>query len=134
MENLLGSINPVLTPGQRLLTVKGCEAADKYPMPRDCHAAIFDEDEDYLYIKRTDTNGGVTLDRYRLEPDPIPKFDPKKYVTKDDFDSFKEEIRNGFNNLQQSIAAAGNRSPQQGNYRGDRKSNNGVSESGSSVQ
>ena len=34
----MGNINPVLTPGQRLLTVKGCDAAEKYPMPRDCHA------------------------------------------------------------------------------------------------
>ena len=101
-------------------------------MPRDCHAALFDEDEDYVYIKRTDTNGGVTLDRYHLESDPIPKFDPKKYVTVDDFAAFKEEILNGFNNLQQSIAA-GNRNAQQGNNRGDRKQNNAISEPSSNI-
>lgn len=130
--DLLNNINPVLTPGQRLLTAKGYESAEKYPMPRDCHAAIFDEDEDYVYIKRTDVNGGVSIDRYHLELDPIPKFDPKKYVTVDDFASFKEEILNGFNNLQQSIAA-GNRYSKQGDNRGNSKQNNGGSEPSSNV-
>ena len=52
--DLLNTINPILTPGQRLLNVKGYEAAEKYPFPRDCQAALFDEDEDYVYIKVTD--------------------------------------------------------------------------------
>ena len=130
--DLLNSVNPVLAPGQRLLTVKGYEAAEKYPFPRDCHAPLFDEEDDYLYIKRTDVNGGTTVDRYHLESDPIPKFDPKKYVTVDDFANFKEEILNGFNNLQQSIAA-GNRNPGQNNNRGNSKSNNGVNEPAANV-
>lgn len=100
---LFNNSNPTLLPGQRLLKAKGCEAAEKYPMPRDCEAAIFDEDEDYCYIKKTDTNGGVILLRYKLEEDPIPHFDPKKYVTIDDFTKFKEEMLNGFNNLQQAL-------------------------------
>ena len=131
--DLMNNLNPVLTPGQRLLTVKGgYEAAEKYPMPRDCHAAIFDEEEDYVYIKRTDSNGGITLQRYHLEEDPVPKFDPKKYVTVDDFRSFKEEILNGFNNLQQSISA-GNRYSKQGDSRGNSKQNSGVNESSGSI-
>ena len=132
----MNSINPVLTPGQRLLGVKGADAAEKYPMPRDCHAPLFDEDEDYLYIKKTDVNGGVTIDRYRLEPDPIPKFDPKKYVTVDDFNSFKveikEEILNGINSLQRSIDNNGN--SKQYNSKGSGKQNFGSSESSAGVQ
>lgn len=54
---LLNNINQTLLPGQRLIKVKGAEAAEKYPMPRDCEAVVFDEDEDYCYIKKTDTNG-----------------------------------------------------------------------------
>lgn len=129
--------NQTLLPGQRLLKVKGAEAADKYPMPRDCEAAIFDEDDDYLYVKKTDTNGGVILLRYHLEEDPIPKFDPKKYVTVDDFSRFKEEILNGFNTLQQTITTAGfngtnndgsNKSSKQHN-----KPNNGFGQSAGNV-
>ena len=61
MVELLNTQNPTILPGQRLLSVKGgYEAAEKYPTPRDCDVAIFDEEDDYVYIKRTDTNGGVT--------------------------------------------------------------------------
>lgn len=98
--------SPTLMPGQRLLKIKGSDAAEKYPCPRDCEAVLFDEDEPYFYIKKTDTNGGVFLSRYKYEEDPIPHFDPKKYVTVDDFKSFKEEILNGFNSLQQTISGA----------------------------
>ena len=131
--DLLNNINPVLTPGQRLLGVKGADAAEKYPMPRDCHAPLFDEDEDYLYIKKTDVNGGVTIDRYRLELDPIPKFDPKKYVTMDDFNSFKEEVLNGINGLQRSIEN-NNGNSKQWNGKGSGKQNSGVGESSAGVQ
>lgn len=101
---LFNNPNSTLIPGQRLLRLKGFQAADKYPMPRDCEAAFFDEDEDYCYVKKTDTNGGYILLRYKMEEDPIPQFDPKKYVTVDDFNNFKEEILNGFSTLQQTIA------------------------------
>lgn len=133
--DLLNTINPILTPGQRLLNVKGYEAAEKYPFPRDCQAALFDEDEDYVYIKVTDTNGGVTVRRFHLEEDPVPKFDPKKYVTVDDFAQFKEEILNGFNSLQQSISNANSiRNSQQGNSRGNGKQNTGINESSAGIQ
>ena len=131
--DLLNTSNPTLLPGQRLLSVKGgYDAAEKYPTPRDCEAAIFDEEEDYLYIKKTDTNGGVTITRYRLEEEPIPRFDPKKYVTVDDFTSFKEEILNGFDSLQKSLTAnSGHKSGFNGKQSG--KSDNGSSEPSANV-
>ena len=136
MVDLLNTQNPTILPGQRLLSVKGgYEAAEKYPTPRDCEVAIFDEDEDYVYIKRTDTNGGVTITRYSLIEDPIPRFDPKRYVTVDDFASFKEEILNGIKNLQGTIQpnnGYNNKSNNSGKQYS--KSNNGVSESGGDVQ
>ena len=131
MELFNNGVNQTLLPGQRLLKTKGAEAAEKYPMPRDCEACLFDEDEDYIYIKKTDTNGGVTLLRYRLEEDPIPHFDPKKYVTVDDFTKFKEEILNGFNNLQQTITSGNNTGYKSGKQ--SYKSNNGVSQSAGDV-
>lgn len=133
MENLLSGANPLLTPGQRLLKCKGFEAAEKYPFPRDCEAPIFDEDEAVFYKKVTDVNGATTIRMFEYNEVPIPRFDPKKYVTIDDFDNFKEEILHGFTDLQQSIqsiANTGNRNPQQGNNRPNSKQNNGVSEPG----
>lgn len=137
MVDLLNTQNPTLLPGQRLLSVKGgYEAAEKYPTPRDCEAAIFDEDEDYLYIKRTDTNGGVTITRYSLIEDPIPRFDPKKYVTVDDFTSFKEEILNGFNSLQKSIQQSSNgyNNKSANGSKQYSKPNNGINESPGDIQ
>ena len=131
MELTNNNLSQTLLPGQRLIKANGYEAAEKYPMPRDCEAAIFDEAEDYCYIKKTDTNGGVILLRYRMEEDPIPHFDPKKYVTVDDFSKFKEDILNGFNDLRQVIAesstsSAGYTKP---NSKQSGKPNNGVSQS-----
>lgn len=131
--DILNNSNPTLFPGQRLLRTKGFEAAEKYPFPRDCEAPLFDEDEDYVYIKKTDTNGGVTLLRYRLEEDPIPHFDPKKYVTVDDFEKFKEEILNGFNNLQQTLTAGNTDNGFNKSNKQPGKSNNGVNQSSAGV-
>lgn len=125
--DLFNTQNPTLLPGQRLLSVKGgFEAAEKYPTPRDCEAAIFDEDEDYLYIKKTDTNGGVTLTRYQLVEDPIPRFDPKRYVTVDDFKSFKEDILDAINGIQKSVSAGTNKP--NGNSKQYSKPDNGISQ------
>lgn len=134
--DMFNSTNPTLLPGQRLLKVKGgFESAEKYPMPRDCEAVFFDDDEDYFYVKKTDTNGGVILLRYRYEEDPIPHFDPKKYVTVDDFKTFKEEILNGFSTLQQALTAnpGTNFSKSGGGYKQSNKSNNGSGESAAGV-
>ena len=135
--DIFNNTSPTLLPGQRLIKVKGCEAADKYPMPRDCETVLFDEDEDYIYIKKTDTNGGVILLRYRLEEDPIPHFDPKKYVTVDDFSKFKEEILNGFNNLQQTLTNGNNgnsgSNKSNGNGKQFSKSNPGVIQSAGDI-
>lgn len=99
--------NPALLPGQRLLSVKGgFESADKYPTPRDTVVAIFDEDEDYVYVKTTDVNGSASIRRFKLTEEPIPKFDPKLYVTIDDFRKLQEEVRDGFSSLQQSITSS----------------------------
>lgn len=94
---------PQLATGTRLNAVKGFDAAEKYPTPKDSVVPIFDEDADYVYIKTTDVNGGVSMRMFSMKEEPIPKFDPKKYVTIDDFNSFREEMRNGFNAIHQSI-------------------------------
>ena len=119
---------PILVQGQRLITSHGWEGADKIAFPIDCEAAIFDEDDDYCFIKKTDTNGNATLRMFRLEEVEIPRFDPKKYVTVDDFNSFKEEILNGFNSLQQTIQNGNSRNTQQRDNRGNSKQNNGINE------
>ena len=134
MDLLNTATNQTLLPGQRLIKVTGFEAAEKYPMPRDCEAVMFDESEDYCYIKKTDSNGGVIFLRYKLEEDPIPKFDPKKYVTVDDFSKFKEDILNGFNDLRQAFTESGtSKSNGSSNSKQFNKPNNGGSQPAANV-
>ena len=137
MDSILQSLNQTLFPGHTVIRVDGYDGAEKYPMPRDCEAPLFDEDEDYVYIKKTDTNGGIILLRYRMEEDPIPHFDPKKYVTVDDFSKFKEEILNVFNNLQQTLtnskSGSGYTKHTNGSNKQVNKPNNGIDQSSAGV-
>ena len=103
---ILGNTGRVISPGERLIFTNGYEEAEKYPTARDSEVPIFDSGEDYVYIKRTDSNGYSTIRRMKLVDDPIPKFDPKLYVSVDDFNDLKKEVRDGFNSIQQSITDA----------------------------
>lgn len=94
-----------LLPGQRIIKLKGYDAVEKYSMPRDCECIFLDEDEDVCYIKKTDTNGGQSIWMFDMTEREIPRFDPTKYVTKKDFESFKEDILNGFDDIKQAISA-----------------------------
>lgn len=125
-----------LLPGQRLIKVKGYTGAEKYSnsMPRDCEAAMFDEDEDFCYIAKTDTNGCAQLLMFQMTEVEAPVFKPDRYVTKEDFNSFKEDILNGFNTLQQAITAgnAGNTGNAK-RYNGNKQPNQSNTELGQSA-
>lgn len=88
MDSILQSLNQTLFPGHTVIRVDGYDAAEKYPMPRDCEAIMLDSDPDsnHLYMKKTDSNGGYI-------EDPVPKFDPDKYLSVDEFKKYQEENR-----------------------------------------
>ena len=90
-----------------LLHVKGVEGAKMYQVDRDSRVALFDEDEDYLYIKKTDSNGVASYMKFKLieEPFEAPSTNQNgvKFVTVEEFERFKEEVLNA----QQTISAAG---------------------------
>lgn len=95
MDSILNSLNQTLFPGHRIIRVNGWDEADKYPIPRDCEAIFIDKDpsSDYIYMKMSDSNGGTTTARYKITEEPIPKFDPDKYISVDAFNAFQEETR-----------------------------------------
>lgn len=102
--DLFGAQPTTLAPGQRILKLKGYNAVDRYSMPRDCEAFFLDEDEDVGYIKKTDNNGNAKILMFDMVEKEIPVFDPNKYVTKQYFDEFKEEILNGISDLKQTFS------------------------------
>ena len=93
MDNLLTGLNQTLFPGHTVIRVNGWDAAEKYPMPRDCEAIMLDSDpeSDYIYMKKTDSNGGATTERYKIKADPIPRFDPDKYISVEQFKVYQDE-------------------------------------------
>ena len=105
--DILEGLNQTLFPGYRVIRVNGWEAAEKYPLPRDCEAIMLDSnpESDHIYMKKVDVNGAPNFERYKITRDPVPRFDPEKYVTVDSFDNFKKEILDGFDSLKQSFAA-----------------------------
>lgn len=125
--DILNSLNNTLFPGHRVPRVNGWKEAEKYQIPRDCEVIILDQNPevDYIYMKKVDVSGVETFARYRIEEDPIPEFNPEKFVTTDDFAKFKEEILNGFDSLKSAITSA--RPESNGNGKQFSKSNNGGS-------
>lgn len=95
MDNFLSNFNQTLFPGHQVIRVNGWEEAEKYPMPRDCEAILLDSnpESNYIYMKKSDSNGGVTTERYKYKKEPVPRFDPDKYLTVDDFMAYQEDNR-----------------------------------------
>lgn len=107
--DILNSLNSTLFPGHRVPRVNGWKEAEKYQLPRDCEVILLDQspDSDYIYMKKVDAAGVETFARYKILEEPIPEFNPEKFVTIDDFSKFKEEILNGFDSLKSAITSGG---------------------------
>lgn len=129
--DILNSLNGTLFPGHRVPRVNGWKEGEKYQLPRDCEVIMLDSnpDSDYIYMKKVDAAGVENFARYKIVEEPIPEFNPEKFVTVDDFAQFKEEILNGFNSLKSTISSNyTNGSKPNWNGKQSGKSNNGGGE------
>ncbi len=94
-----GYQNPYLSQLQRpnesqLIQVNGIESARAYPTQPNSTYALFDSNEDVMYIKSTDASNFPTIRRFRfVEENEEPK-KQETYVTIEEFNKFKEEILN----------------------------------------
>lgn len=81
--------------GDQLRSVNGVEGAKQFPLVPNSRIALFDVNEDIVYIKTTDAGGYPSIRAFRMtEINDTPKADPQ-YVTMDEFMKFKEELLNG---------------------------------------
>ena len=87
-------INPISSPTE-LPMVNGYESAMRYPMQPNSRIALFDANEDIMYIKQTDASGYPVITRYRFSKVEEKQQEDVKYVTLDEFNKFKEEMLNG---------------------------------------
>lgn len=80
---------------QQLVRVNGIESAKAYPTQPNSMYALFDENEDFLYIKSTDASNFPTIRKFKLIEEKEKEVEQPRYVTVEEFNKFKEELLNG---------------------------------------
>ena len=88
---------------QNLIRVNGIDGAKTYQMPANSTVALFDCNEDIMYIKTTDGAGFPSIRTFAFtevkeQNKLIPQVD---YISREEFEEFKKEL---MNNGKQSIS------------------------------
>ena len=88
---------------QNLIRVNGIDGAKAYQMNANSTVALFDANEDIVYIKNTDGTGFPSIRIFKFEEvNEITKSEEKQdYISRKEFEEFKKEI---MNNGKQSIS------------------------------
>ena len=88
---------------QNLIRVNGIDGAKAYQMNANSTVALFDSNEDILYIKNTDGAGFPSIRMFKFEEvNETTKSEEKQdYISRKEFEEFKKEI---MNNGKQSIS------------------------------
>ena len=100
------TINPIGTYTD-LIAVHGIEGAKQHSMRPNSRVALFDVNDDIMYIKQTDSNNYPSIKIYRFtEIIDEPVEQPHKYVTIEEFNKLKEELLNEQQSIRESTATA----------------------------
>ena len=75
-----------------LIGVRGKEGAMAYPLPPNSAVPLFDEDEDVLYIKRTDGAGFATLRVFECHERELVDETESSPITRREFDELMAKI------------------------------------------
>ena len=88
---------------QNLIRVNGIDGAKAYQMPANSTVALFDSNEDILYIKNTDGAGFPSIRMFRFEEvnEITNNGEKQDYISRKEFEEFKKEL---MNNGKQSIS------------------------------
>ena len=92
---------------QNLIRVNGIDGAKAYQMAPNSTVALFDNNEDIMYIKTTDGAGFPTIRTFSFNEvthNAQQQVSNNEYVTRDEFNKLKEELLNGKQFIQQSTA------------------------------
>lgn len=77
-----------------LIRVTGIDGAKAYQMPANSTVALFDKNDDYMYVKTTDGAGFPTIRTFTFSEvvDNNSKITGDDYVSKNEFETFKQEV------------------------------------------
>lgn len=129
MLNLYGGLSNMMA--MDLPRVNSIESAQKYPtvhsMPPNSRVALFDENDDIMYIVSTDASNTIGVKRFRFVEEPLltpEQIADQKYVTIDQFMNFQTELKEELRNVQQSIQQSYGYQPRNNWNKPKYKSNN----------
>lgn len=82
---------------QNLIRVNGIEGAKAYQMYPNSTVALFDNNDDIMYIKTTDGANFPSIRKFAFTEvqDNTPTQKEQDYVTRTEFEQLKEELLNG---------------------------------------
>ena len=78
-------------PTQAIQYVNSRQSADSYPMSPNSSVILMDSNLARFYIKQTDASGTATVKSYDFKETEEER--PPEYVTKAEFESFKEKMK-----------------------------------------
>ena len=101
--------SPQVEPAQNLIRVNGVDGAKAYQMPANSTVALFDANEDIMYIKTTDGAGFPAIMLFRFEElkQETAQEVKQDYISRQEFEDFKTEFtENGKQSIQRKSAAS----------------------------
>ena len=91
--NIIGNQNN--EPTSNLIRVTGIEGAKAYQMQPNSTVALFDSNEDIMYIKSTDGAGFPTIRTFGFASIEEPKTSNEDFISREEFEQFKKEVLDG---------------------------------------
>ena len=91
---------------RQLIRVNGIASARAYPTLPNSMIALFDENDDIMYIKTTDASNYPTVRKFRFVEEIEKPVDTSKFVTADEFNELKQmitDLRKEISNGKQSV-------------------------------
>ena len=100
MNNSMNPSNPYMNNynamqnqvGNNLIRVTGMEGAKAYQMQPNSTVALFDSNEDIMYIKSTDGAGFPTIRTFGFAPIEQPTNQGNDFISRAEFEQFKQEV------------------------------------------
>lgn len=96
------SIATQAPPIDNLIRVNGLEGAKAYQLPPNSNIALFDSNNDIMYIKTTDGAGFPSIRAFSFTPIDDAQETTTDYVQRPEFDALVEEVR-GLMNAKQPV-------------------------------
>ena len=89
-------------PCQNLIRVNGIDGAKAYQMPANSTVALFDSNNDIMYVKSTDGAGFPSIRTFSFTEtkEEVKQAENTDYISRQEFEDFKKEL---MNNGKQSI-------------------------------